>query len=72
MESAVFGNVSVYVDGTHAFATVAAKINILDGARWRDALPKISVWCKRDIIFSKTLAFGVDETTLAFSNVHSV
>ena len=72
LESAVFGNVSVYVHETHAFATVAAEINILDGARWRDALPQISVWCKRDIIFSKTLAFGVDETTLAFSNVHSV
>ena len=72
MESAIFSNVSVYVDGTHAFATVAAEINILDGARWRDALPQISVWYKRDIICLKTLAFGVDETTLAFPNVHSV
>ena len=72
MESAVFGNVSVYVDGTHAFATVAAEINILDGARWRDALPKISVWYKRDIIFSKILAFGVDETTFVLLHVHLV
>jgi hypothetical protein len=61
-----------YVDGTHAFAIVAAEISILDGARWRDALPKVGVWCWRDSIFSKTLAFGSDETTLAFSNVHLV
>ena len=61
-----------YVDGTHAFAIVAADITVLDGARWRDALPKVGVWCRRDTKFSKTIAFGVDETTLAFSNVHSV
>ena len=61
-----------YVDGTHAFAIVAAKITILDGARWRDAQPKVSVWCRGDTTFSKTIAFGVDETTLVFSNVHLV
>ena len=61
-----------YVDGTHAFAIVAADIIVLDGARWRDALPKVGVWCRLDTIFSKTIAFGVDETTLAFSNVHLV
>ena len=55
-----------YGEGTHAFAIVAAEINILDGARWRDALPKVGVWCMRDALFSKERAFGVDETTLAF------
>ena len=55
-----------YVDGTHAFASVAAEISILDGARWRHALPKVGVWCKRDAIVSKERAFGVDETALAF------
>ena len=29
-------------------------------------LPKVGVWCRRDNIFSKKLAFGVDETTLDF------
>ena len=55
-----------YVDGTHAFASVAAEISILDGARWRHALPKVGVWRRRDAIFSKERAFGVDEMTLAF------
>ena len=55
-----------YVEGTHAFAIVAAEITILDGAQWGDALPKVGVWCRRDTKFSKTIAFGVDETTLAF------
>ena len=72
-----------YVDRTHAFAIVAAEINILDGARWRDALPKISVWYKRDIIFFKNTsiwcrrddtcffkcAFGVDETLVGKCNL---
>ena len=55
-----------YVDGTHAFASVAAEISILDGARWRHALPKLRVWCRRDAIVSEERAFGEDETTLAF------
>jgi hypothetical protein len=29
-------------------------------------LPKVGVWCRRDHMFSKKLAFGVDETTLDF------
>ena len=55
-----------YVDGTHAFAIVAAEISILDGARWRDPLPKVGVWCGRDVMFSKKLPFGVDEMTFNF------
>ena len=61
-----------YVDRTHAFAIVAAEISILDGAQWRHALPEVGVWCRRDAIFSKERAFGVDEMTLAFLNVHLV
>ena len=45
-----------------AFAIVAPDIIILDGARWRDPLPKVGVWCWPDIIFSKKQAFRVDET----------
>ena len=58
----------------NAFAIVAPEITILDGARWRDPLPKVGVWCRRDAFFflSKKVAFGVDETTLDFSNVHLV
>ena len=29
-------------------------------------LPKVGVWCRRDNMFSKKLAFSVDETTLDF------
>ena len=50
----------------NAFAIVAPEITILDGARWRDPLPKVGVWCGRDVIFQKKLAFGVDETPLDF------
>ena len=46
----------------NAFAVVAPEITILDGARWRDPLPKVGVWCGRDVMFSKKLAFGVDDT----------
>ena len=55
-----------YVDGAHAFAIVVAAIIVLDGARWRDALPEVIVLCRRDAIFLKTLASGVDETTFVF------
>ena len=48
------------------------RMSILDGARWRDPLPKVGAWCRRDVIFSKKVAFGVDETTLDFENVHLV
>ena len=34
--------------------------------------PKVGVWCRRDVTFPKIIAFGVDETTLDFSNVHLV
>ena len=37
-----------------------------------DPLPKICVWCRRDVIFREKRAFGVDETTLDFQNVHLV
>ena len=50
----------------------APEITILDGAGWRDPLLKVGAWCGRDVIFSKKVAFGVDETTLDFSNVHLV
>ena len=60
------------VDGTHAFAIVDAEVTILEGARWGDALPKVGVWCRRDAIFTKEIAFGVDETTLDLTNVHLV
>ena len=50
----------------NAFAILGPEITILDGARCRDPLPKVGVWCGRDVIFSKKLAFGVDETTLDF------
>ena len=53
----------------NAFAIVSQEITILDGARWRDPLPKVGAWCRRDVILSKKTAFGVDETTLVFSNV---
>ena len=48
----------------------------LDSARLGSALlpkvlPKVGVWCRRDIIFPKKLAFGVDETTFDFQNVYS-
>ena len=33
---------------------------------------KINVWCGRDVILTKELAFGVDETTLDLTNVHLV
>ena len=56
----------------NAFAIVAPEITILDGARWRDPLPKVGVWCRRDAIFTKEIAFGVDETTLDVSNLHLV
>ena len=56
----------------NAFAIVAPEITILDGARWRDPLPKVGAWCRRDVSFSKKVAFGVDETTLDFENVHLV
>ena len=61
-----------YADGAHAFAIVVAAIIVLDGARWRDALPEVSVLCRRDAIFSKILAFGVDETTFVLLHVHLV
>ena len=35
-------------------------------------LPTVCVWCRRDVIFLKKRAFGVDETTLDFQNVHLV
>ena len=50
----------------NAFAVVGPEIAILDGARCHDPLPKVSVWCRRDVIFTKKHAFGVDETTLDF------
>ena len=56
----------------NAFAIVAPEITLLDGARWCDPLPKVGAWCGRAVIFSKKVAFGVDETTLDFSNVHLV
>ena len=61
-----------YVDGAHAFAIVVAAIIVLDGARWRDALPEVSVLCRRDAIFSKILALGLDETTFVLLHVHLV
>ena len=32
-------------------------------------LPKVGVWCRRDACFAKKMAFGIDETTLDFSNL---
>ena len=56
----------------NAFAIVAPDITILDGARWRDPLPKVGAWCGRDVILFFKVAFGVDERTLDFKNVHLV
>ena len=56
----------------NAFAVVGPEIAILDGARWCDPQPKVGVWCRRGVIFSKKVAFGVDETTLDFDNVRLV
>ena len=33
---------------------------------------KISIWCRRDVSFSKQVAFAVGETILDVSNVHLV
>ena len=55
-----------------AFPIVFPEINILVSARWRIRSPKYVFGVEETSYFKKKLAFGVDETTLDFQNVHLV
>ena len=54
---------SVILGHRQAARLVSAR---LGSALLPKVLPKIGVWCRRGNLFSKRLAFGVDETTLDF------
>ena len=74
----VFGVGETFVFLRNLFFVIVLSVTLghrqaarLDSARLGSALlpkvlPKVGVWCRRDNIFPKKLAFGVDETTFDF------